>query len=138
MGVKHRRLWIWEAEEHRLYQTLCVGSVLHVCCGHSLFGDVRVDRYTNSVDVHADYRWLPFKDKSFDSVICDPPWAKSERLDAGIIGWLRELDRVTRHRIVIIHTTMFQLPGWKLIDAYCVRAKGLLWKVVQVHERVIE
>ena len=39
--------------------------------------------------VIGDITDLPFKDKSFDTVICDPPWAKRERLDAGLSGkWL--------------------------------------------------
>ena len=116
------------------YQSLCVGSVLHVCSGYSQLGSVRVDRYTDCCDIRADYRHLPFKDKTFDTVICDPPWAKTEQLDKGIISWLSELERVARQRLLIIHITMFNLPGWKIKDAYAVQSKGLLWKVVQVHE----
>lgn len=132
--MRLRKLWIWTGEEHMFYQFLCAGKVLHVCSGHSQFGDVRIDRFTNCCDIRGDYRHLPIKDKSFDTVICDPPWAKSERFDKGIINWLSELKRVARQRMVIIHTTIFHLPGWKLVDAYAVQSKGLLWKVVQVHE----
>lgn len=117
------------------YQSHCIGSVLHVCNGTSPFGDLRIDRYSNSTDIRADYRHLPIKDNSFDTVICDPYWGKSERVDKGLIDWLSELRRVAKQRIIIIHNSLFVLPKWKLVDAYAVKARGYwFWKVVQIHE----
>lgn len=79
--MRFRRLWVWTGEEYMFYQSKCVGSVLHVCSGRSEFGDVKVDRYQKA-DVKADYRFLPFKDKTFDTVICDPYWGKTEKSES--------------------------------------------------------
>lgn len=50
------------------------GRSLHVCCGSSDLGDVKVDAYVERKGiVKADMFNLPFKEE-FDTVICDPPW----------------------------------------------------------------
>jgi hypothetical protein len=134
--MRFRELWKWTKGEENFYSKLCIGRVLHVCSGKSSFGDVRVDRY-EKCDVRADYRYLPFKDNSFDTVICDPVWGKSERLDSGIMQWLSELRRVARKRIVIVHNTIFSIRGCVLVNVYAVKVRGLLWKVVQVHDKLL-
>lgn len=40
---KLRVLWEYDQEEERFYETLLKGRTLHVCCGKSRMGDVRVD-----------------------------------------------------------------------------------------------
>ena len=135
MGFKFRKLWAWSKEEEAFYKKHCPGKVLHVCCGQSKFGDVRTDLYPQDPGViWADYRNLPFEDRSFDTVLCDPPWAKRERLDAGL-SWLFELSRVARKRIVLIHNTIFKIPGFSFKYGYAVNARGILWKVVGIYER---
>ena len=52
---------------------LIEGSTLHVCCGSSGLGDVRIDLHTEA-DVKADMFHLPFRRETFDTVLCDPPW----------------------------------------------------------------
>ena len=138
MGFKFRKLWAWEKNEEEFYKQFCEGRVLHVCCGQSKFGDVRVDIEPQDPGVlKADYRHLPFKNKSFDTVICDPPWAKRERLDAGL-SWLFELARIARKRIVLVHNTVFSIKGFKLSYGYAVNSRGLLWKVMMVYDRIEE
>ena len=52
------------------------GYSLHVCSGSSDIGDVKVDVMPQSEGVtQADMFQLPFKHNTFDTVICDPPWA---------------------------------------------------------------
>lgn len=52
------------------------GYTLHVCCGASDIGDVKIDIEPQNEDVtQADMFQLPFKPGTFDTVICDPPWA---------------------------------------------------------------
>lgn len=52
------------------------GYSLHVCCGASKIGDVKLDIQPQSPDVtQADMFQIPFKPETFDTVICDPPWA---------------------------------------------------------------
>jgi len=91
--VRLRKLWIWSAEEAQFYKAFISGTCLHVCCGSSEIGDVRVDieprpyfvatgqhKMFPNVDVVCDYRYLPFADRSFDTALCDPPWGKARRL----------------------------------------------------------
>lgn len=135
MGVRLQPLWIWERDETLFYQYSCKGLTLHVCCGKSLVGNIRVDRYEPTADILADYRYLPFRDRSFDTVLCDPPWGKRERVDLGVINWLRELSRVARQRIIIIHNTMFTIFDWKLEEAWAVCAHGgFLYKVMSIYK----
>jgi len=131
-----QKLWIWEDWEEKFYASKCLGKTLHVCCGESKFGDVRVDIQPHDEDVLCmDYRNLEFADMSFDTVICDPPWGKREALDKGL-KWLNELKRVARKRVIIIHNSFFTLKNFKLTEAWCVRAKGLLWKVCGIYDRI--
>lgn len=77
-----------------------IGKVLHICCGKSRLGDVRVDLHEPGADVKADAARLPFEDKSFDTVLCDPPYS-------GKFQWnhdmLNELHRLARTRIIFQH-----------------------------------
>jgi hypothetical protein len=91
---------LWpEAVENWISERL-VGSTLHVCCGKSRLGDVRVDLYEPDVDVKADAAKLPFDDNSFDTVLIDPPYT-------GKFQWshdmLNELHRIARKRIIFQH-----------------------------------
>lgn len=135
--MRLRPLWIWTKEEEEFYRTKCIGFTLHVCCGVSTSGDVRVDKYDGEPDIRADYRFLPFQDSSFDTVLCDPPWGKREQVHLGIINWISELRRVTKKRIIIIHNTMFVIVGCQLIEAWAVCARGgFLYKPVSIYEKL--
>jgi len=129
--------WLWSSSEEKFYSNLCIGKTLHVCCGKSKLGDVRVDIKPQDKDVRfMDYRNLEFPDLSFDTVICDPPWAKTEAVDKGL-KWLHELSRVARKKIIIIHHHFFTIKNFKLTEAYCVRYRGILWKVCGVYNRTV-
>jgi len=136
-----KKLWIWEKPEEDFYASKCVGRTLHVCCGKSKLGDVRVDIKPQAEGVITmDYRKLEFPDMSFDTVICDPPWFKADRF-AVIKGnpslrWLLELKRVAKKRIIIIHHHFFTIRNFKLVEAWCLRTKGLLWKVCGIYDRI--
>lgn len=92
---------LWPNEVHAVLDDLCIGKTLHVCCGKSLLGDVRLDNDV-SVEPHvvADAARLPFDDDVFRTVLCDPPYN-------GIFQWnhdmLAELARVARRRIIFQH-----------------------------------
>ena len=67
--------WVWWASEDRLYAQLLEGYALHVCCGHSQIGDIRVDvDPTVKPDIVADMYHLPFRRGVFKCAIIDPPW----------------------------------------------------------------
>jgi len=91
--------------EEKLYARLLRGysPVLHLFCGTSRLGDVRVDRLglenvTHRLEIQprAGFR-LPFRDKEFDATIFDPPWINRFFLWAS-----REIPRVTKRRIVAV------------------------------------
>lgn len=62
-----------------------------------------MDLHESEIDVKADAAALPFADKSFDTVLADPPYN-------GIFAWqhkqISEMARVSRKRIVFQHWFM--------------------------------
>lgn len=76
---------------------LCIGTVLHVCCGQSKLGDLRIDVDESvGADMMASVRDLPIKDKSFDTVLCDPPYSFYNRFK-----WICGLADVARQRLIL-------------------------------------
>lgn len=90
-------LWPQEVEDY--IQSKLIGYTLHICCGKSQLGDVRLDRYDPIVDVKADAARLPFE-KSFDTVLIDPPYNSKFQW---MHDMLNELHRVARKRIIFQH-----------------------------------
>jgi len=75
---------------------------LHVCCGESQLGDVRLDLHQKDVDITCDASDMKsvVADELFKTVLCDPPHDMSEKwYDALLI----ELARVSSHRIIFQH-----------------------------------
>lgn len=91
-------LWPKEVEEYIAGQL--IGTTLHICCGLSKLGDVRVDLYADDVDVMACMARLPFADKSFDTVLIDPPYNSKFQI---MHDMLNELHRLARERIIFQH-----------------------------------
>src|SRR5271163_3140746 len=89
---------LWPEEVQEFLATLLVGRSLHICCGHSKIGNVRLDADSNThPDICADAARLPFAAEAFDSVLCDPPYN-------GKMQWnhdmLNEMVRVASKRVV--------------------------------------
>ena len=91
-------LWPKDVEEY--LQSKLVGKTLHICCGLSQLGDVRLDRYECGADVTADAARIPFWDNSFDTVLCDPPYNSKFQW---MHDMLNELHRLARKRIIFQH-----------------------------------
>lgn len=91
---------LWPKKVEKFVEQLLVGKSLHVCCGKSMIGNIRLDAFDETADVKSDAAKLPFDDKSFDTVLCDPPYN-------GKLQWnhdlLQELHRVAKRRIVFQH-----------------------------------
>lgn len=99
---KFKGAWRWPAEVERFIREECEGDVLHVCCGGSDLGDVRVDADSErEPDIVADMTNLPFDDCSFDTVLCDPPWKSVDIFQRHSLFY--ELVRVTSLGGKIIH-----------------------------------
>lgn len=91
---------LWPPEIEQVLLQECHGLTLHVCCGKSQLGNVRLDLYEPEVDICADAARLPFEDESFTTVLCDPPYN-------GKFQWnhdmLSELFRVAKYRVIFQH-----------------------------------
>ncbi len=70
---KFRKAWSWPGDVEAKIKDLLEGYSLHVCCGESSIGDVRID-IEKSSDIKASMFNLPIRPESFDTVLCDPPW----------------------------------------------------------------
>jgi hypothetical protein len=94
-------LWPTSIEEY--LQTLFVGKTLHVCCGKSLLGDVRLDLDPeNNPDIICDASNMKgvIEDNQFETVLCDPPYNGKFQWNHNL---LEELARVASQRIVFQH-----------------------------------
>lgn len=102
-GTKHvytvnKLLWYKEVEE--FISTQLIEPTLHLCCGKSMLGDVRLDLYEKDVDIIADGARVPFLTDSFNTVLVDPPYN-------GVFQWnhdlLKEIGRVASKRFIFQH-----------------------------------
>jgi SAM-dependent methyltransferase len=88
-SYKFRKAWSWPFEVEAKIKELCEGYTLHVCSGESTIGDVRID-VEKLADVKASMFWLPIRQESFDTVLCDPPWELQYNLRGRLLRQLRD------------------------------------------------
>jgi len=91
---------LWPQEIEAFLGDMLIGRSLHICCGKSTIGDVRLDLYESNVDIKADAARLPFKNNSFDTVLIDAPYNSKFRW---MHDMLEELSRVSTSRIIHQH-----------------------------------
>lgn len=94
---------LWPEQVERFVGTLLIGESLHVCCGKSKLGTVRLDLdEANNPDIICNAADMTpmVKDRAFDTVLCDPPYNGDMQWNHDL---LRELHRVARKRIVFQH-----------------------------------
>ena len=94
---------LWPESIGAVLEGLLVGRTLHVCCGESRLGDVRLDLDpAHEPDIVADAaEWLSGADpESFDTVLCDPPYVGRYRWNHALLAGL---SRVARRRIIFQH-----------------------------------
>jgi len=112
VGTKHlytvnKVLWPEEVED--FLKTKLIGKSLHVCSGHSLLGNIRLDLDSSvNPDIIADAAKLPFEDASFDTVFADPPYNFKFQQNHDMLS---ELSRTASKRII------FQ-QWWLMSDPY--------------------
>jgi len=112
---------LWPEDVEAVLSELLVAPSLHVCCGKSQLGDIRLDMFEPAVDVRGDAAKLPFQDRSVACVLCDPPYN-------GKMQWnhdmLSELARVADQRIIFQHWFMPVNPHgqYKKLHAFTLRA----------------
>ena len=93
---------LWPDAVESLLKTLFVGRVLHVCCGLSMLGDVRLDLHQPNVDIQCDAANMRgmVADDEFETVLCDPPYNGKFQWNHDL---LTELARVASKRIIFQH-----------------------------------
>lgn len=127
---EYKQVWSWPDDVEQFIKGLIKGRSLHVCCGDSMLGDVKVDKYIKRDDVcNADALDLPFENE-FDTVICDPPWEFPYHTRHRLLYSLR--DALKPNGILIFNS--FWLPkvrGLKIEDVYCGFPKSA-WRSVSL------
>ena len=106
---RFRRAWAFPRDVESFLRRLLISPSLHVACGSSKIGDVRLDLFTRA-DVMGDMFHLPFRDESFASVLTDPPWWMAYHLRPRFAA---ELARVLRPegRLVLNAPWSLRLKG---------------------------
>ena len=93
---------LWPDAIETFLEGLFVGRSLHVCCGKSMLGDVRLDLNEPTADIRcdaADMRGV-VADGEYDTVLCDPPYNGKFQWNHDL---LTELARVAKRRIIFQH-----------------------------------
>src|SRR5690554_4619161 len=94
---------LWSPSIENLLESLFVGRTLHVCCGKSKIGHVRLDLVVeNEPDIvcdAADMRSV-IGDNEFETVLCDPPYNGKFQWNHDLLS---ELSRVASKRIIFQH-----------------------------------
>lgn len=91
---------LWPDAVEEFIEGLLIGRSLHLCCGKSKIGTVRLDLYEKDIDVRADVTRLPFPDHSFNTVIIDPPYNGSFQFNH---DYLSEIFRASSYRVIHQH-----------------------------------
>jgi hypothetical protein len=93
---------LWPESIEDFLPTLFVGRTLHVCCGKSKLGDVRLDLNEPDADIQCDASNMRgfVGDGEFDTVLCDPPYNGKFQWNHDLLS---ELARVASKRIIFQH-----------------------------------
>ncbi len=93
---------LWPESIEAFLETLFVGRTLHVCCGKSRLGDVRLDLNEETADIRCDASDMSahVQDGEFETVLCDPPYNGKFQWNHDL---LTELARVASTRIIFQH-----------------------------------
>ena len=89
--------WIHPPNVEAWLGTMITGRTLNVCCGMSRVGDVRIDTDENTNRTEeGDLFDLHIAEASFDTVICDPPFAYYNTFE-----WCQKLASIARKRLIL-------------------------------------
>ena len=133
---RFRRAWAFPRDVESFLRRLLISPSLHVACGLSRIGDVRLDLSTRA-DVRGDMFRLPFRGGAFASVLIDPPWHLPYHVRPQLA---KELARVLRPegRLVLNAPWRIRLTGvLELVDVFW--ADAPTWRncpVVQIYRRL--
>ena len=102
--------WSWNKNTEKWLRHMCKDkNILNVPCGMSMVGDIRADiDPTVKPDVVCDVHHLPFKDQSFDIIVCDPPFNLYNKFK-----WVNRMARVGRDILLCSPIHVPWLKGMK-------------------------
>jgi hypothetical protein len=128
-----------------------IGFTLNICCGNDPTGDVKADidrellrklkksRLKDNCEyVCCDVKHPPFRDNSFDTVICDPPFSIYNRL-----MWIIGLANLTRKRLILSSPPLdikLDKRRWER-KLYYIKGNGIflrLWWVFTKRKMVVD
>jgi hypothetical protein len=91
---------LWASAVTEFLETQLIEPTLHLCCGKSMLGSIRLDLYEKDVDIRADAARVPFATDSFNTVLIDPPYN-------GVFQWnhdmISEVGRIASKRFIFQH-----------------------------------
>jgi hypothetical protein len=104
--------WIAPSHVDEWLRKMIIGRSLNVCCGTSLAGDVRLDILPppeTTRTEEGDLFNLGYKARSFDTVICDPPFTYYNKR-----RWVFQLAQIACKRLILSSNQMvgLQLKNW--------------------------
>jgi len=109
--LKYKKAWSWPEQVSDFIESRARGFTVHVMNGSSQFGDLRIDKYTETTDIRADALWLPMKSGIADTVVSDPPW---------------DMDYVWRPRLMSEIRRILKFGGQLIFNApWCPKCPGL-------------
>ena len=132
--ARFRRSWLVTPEERTIIKSLKIGYTLNLCSGRSRdLGDVNVDLF-EPADIKADMYHLPFKSRSFDCVIFDPPF--SQFWNQKIHKTISDLFKITKKRIILVGPWKYwHHKAWILTDVLCTIKREGIFNLIQVYDR---
>jgi len=93
---------LWPSDIESYLASQFIGKTLHICCGKSKLGDVRLDINEEDADIKCDAANMKDHviDREYDTVLCDPPYNGKFQWNHDL---LVELSRVASKRIIFQH-----------------------------------
>jgi len=134
-NYKFKKAWSWPASVESFLQSLLISPSLHVACGESQLGDVRIDLIMPA-DVRGDMFKLPFRNNAFASVLIDPPWHMAYHLRPRLA---KELARVLRPQGRLIFNAPWRIGLQSLQLAEVWWADAPAWRnypIIQVYKKI--
>lgn len=121
---------LWNDSIENVISELFIGRTVHVCCGKSLLGNVRVDfDPMNKPDIVCDAANMKefISDNEFETVLCDPPYSGRFQWNHDV---LTELSRIASKRIIFQHWFIPANPNgtYKKAQEKFVLSEVMVWQ----------
>lgn len=127
--------WSWDEGTEEWIKGMLIGYSLHLCCGNSKIGDVRMDILKRlKPDIVGDLFHLPFRPLSFDTVLVDPPFNYYFK-----VGWCYTVSDLARKRVIFsTPTTILRLkPSVWDKKVYAIDDGKMFMRIFQIFDRKV-